>query len=164
MRSSNSCICFVVSAGPKASFARWLLVVMASCLFVLSSAFTTLSSRSSTNFSRWDILFYWTLFRSFWSSMSVCSYVISPSIARHSSLRALFLSSWSNLTSTAVSYISDTFFSKALPAVCTTSMDAYASVCHANAAFCFVSTFDTNVAWPRMFATTCSRKRCTSWI
>jgi hypothetical protein len=27
-----------------------------------------------------------------------------------------------------------------------------------------VSTFDKNDAWPRMFATTCSRKRCTSWI
>jgi hypothetical protein len=58
MRSSNYLLCSVFSAGPRASFARLLLVVMASCLFVLSSALTTLSSRSSTNFSRWDILFY----------------------------------------------------------------------------------------------------------
>jgi hypothetical protein len=33
-----------------------------------------------------------------------------------------------------------------LPAVCTTSIDAYASVYHATAAFCLVSTFDKNVA------------------
>jgi hypothetical protein len=78
--------------------------------------------------------------------MSVCSYVMSPSIALHNSFMAVFLSCWSNLTSVAVSPIYDTFFSRAFPAVCTTSMDAYASVYHATAAFCFVSTFDTNAA------------------
>jgi hypothetical protein len=128
------------------SLARELLVAMAFCLFALSSAFTTLVSRSSTSHSRWVILFCCTLLRSFCSTILFWSYVISPCIVFHNSFSAAFLSCCSNLTSTAVSPISVTLFSRALPAVCTALICSYASACHANAAFCFVRTFCTNAA------------------
>ncbi len=141
MRSSSCYNCSFYYGEPRASFARELLVAMTSALFARSSAFTTLASRSSTSFSRWVILFCCTWFKSFYSTISRCNYVISPSIVLQSSFSALFLSCWSSLTSTVASPISVTLFSRAFPAVWTTLMDFSASVCHANDAFCLVRTF-----------------------
>ena len=147
----------------KTDFVRdgfWLLV---SYLFALSSIAIILSSKSSTTFSRWSILFDCVWFRSFWSTISLCSCVMSPSVYFKIAFMATTLSSWSTLTISAVSLIYRTLSSSVLPADWTTLIYCSAFYYQSQIDFCLVSTFCTNAAWPLMFATTCSKKLCTSW-
>jgi hypothetical protein len=129
----------------------WLLL---SGVFCLSSIRVILSTKSSTTFSRWSILFYCVLFTSFYSTISFCSFVMSLSICFHKSLITTFLSSCSCLAANVLSPIYLTLSSSAFPAVWTVLI--YVSACsfHVLSTFCFPTRSVMWAAWLLRFPTT----------
>ena len=129
----------------------WLLF---SYVFVLSSIFVILSTKSSTTFSRWSILFYCVLLISFYSTISSCSFVMSLSICFHKSLIATFLSSCACLATIVFSPIYLTLSSRAFPAVWTVLIYSSAWSFHVLSARWFPTRSVMWAAWFLRFPTT----------
>ena len=154
MRSSIPYVCasnaFIVFASClsvwEATADLVVLSFVASSDFVLSSAFPTLSSRSSTSFSRCSIFSYSSLLYPSWSNMSFWSWVTSLSRSFIQTTIYLFVSSWANLTRIASSAISLTVSSNLFPAVWTTCMESSALFFHVLSSFCTASILATNAA------------------
>lgn len=112
--------------------ARWVAV---SSVLALSSALVILSIKSSTTFSRCEILDCCSLFTASWSSISRCSYWTSFSSSFMFSERSLILSSCSSRMRTAASPIRRTFSSSWFPACWTCLIFASASFFQALSSF-----------------------------
>jgi hypothetical protein len=151
---SNSFIWAVVCAAVSEDLVLVYFWLLGSYVFALSSIFVILSTRSSTTFSRWSMRFCYVWLRSFCSTISSYSFVMSSFSYFHRSFMATFLSSCCSLTSTAVSPIYRTLSSRAFPAVYTILIYSSAYSCQVLVARDFTTRSVTWAAWFLRFSTT----------
>ena len=154
IQDSSSFRWLVVWAAVYVGFVLVCFWLLFSGVFFLSSIRVILSTKSSTTFSRWSILFYCVWFTSFYSTISSCSFVMSLSNCFHKSLITTFLSSCSCLAAIVFSPSYLTLSSRAFPAVWTVLICSSAWSFHVLSTRCFPTRSVMWAAWFLRFPTT----------